>query len=306
MSKSLAAHTSGLRARLIVWWRAVRPFSFTASATPIMVGSAAAYHDGHFLPGRFLVVLVASVAIHAATNLINDYYDHVRGVDTAESIGPSGVIQRGLLAPRTVLSGGLVLFAFGGLLGMWLAVVVGWPILAVGVLSVMAGFAYTGGPRPLGYMGVGDLTVFLFMGPVIVMGAYYVQAGMMSAEAAWASLPIAALVTAILVVNNLRDLEDDRKRGKRTLATILGAHGTRMEYFLLLICAYVAIGGGVALRLLAPFALAAFLTVPQAFSAWRVVRDHTDAATLTRGGLRETARLHQRVGLLLAIAFLIS
>jgi len=225
-----------------VWWRAVRPFSFTASVTPVLVGSAVADHDGLFDLVRFGVTLVASVAIHAATNLINDYYDHLRGVDTAESIGPSGVIQQGLLAPRAVLLGGLTLFALGGLLGLWLVAVVGWPILAIGAASVLAGYAYTGGPLPLGYIGLGDLTVFLFMGVVIVVGAYYVQAGTVSAAAVWASLPVAALVAAILVVNNLRDIEDDRAKGKRTLATFIGARATRPSSRSMIMATKMAIG----------------------------------------------------------------
>ncbi|KRT76078.1 MAG: 1,4-dihydroxy-2-naphthoateoctaprenyltransferase, 1,4-dihydroxy-2-naphthoate octaprenyltransferase [Armatimonadetes bacterium CSP1-3] len=288
-----------------VWWRAVRPFSFTASVTPVLVGSAVAYHDGLFDLVRFGVTLVASVAIHAATNLINDYYDHLRGVDTAESIGPSGVIQQGLLAPRAVLLGGLTLFALGGLLGLWLVAVVGWPILAIGAASVLAGYAYTGGPLPLGYIGLGDLTVFLFMGVVIVVGAYYVQAGTVSAAAVWASLPIAALVAAILVVNNLRDIEDDRAKGKRTLATFIGRRGARLEYLLLLLLAYASVALGVALRVLPAPTLIVLLTLPRALANWRVIRESTDALTLTRGGVRETARLHQRLGVLLAIAFLI-
>lgn len=305
MKQRPSGYASGVRGRLGVWWRAVRPFSLTASATPVLVGTAVAHHNGHFQPGLFLVTFVASVAIQAATNLVNDYYDYARAVDTPESLGPSGVIRLGLLAPRAVLIGGMTLFALAGLLGLYLVAARGWPILAVGVLSVLAGYAYTAGPLPLGYIGLGDLTVFIFMGPVIVLGAYYVQAGMLSLTAAWASIPMAALVTAILVVNNLRDIEEDRQKGKSTLATILGPRGSRMEYFILLLAAYLSVAVGVVLRLLPPLGLIAFLTFPQAFFAWRVVRDETDPLRLTRGGLRATARIHQRFGLLLAIALLL-
>lgn len=291
------------RRRLAIWWRALRPFSFTASMTPVLVGSAVAYHEGLFHLVRFVVTLVAAVAIHAATNLTNDYYDHVRGVDTAESIGPSGVIQQGLLAPRAVLRGGLALFALGGVLGLWLVAVVGWPILAIGAASVLAGYAYTGGPLPLGYIGLGDLTVFLFMGIVIVVGAYYVQAGTVSVAAVWASLPIAALVAAIIVVNNLRDIADDRARGKRTLATFIGERATRLECLGLLVFAYASVVAGVVLRALPFSALVVLLTLPRAARVWRVVRDGSDALTLTVGGVRGTADLHQRLGLLLAVAF---
>jgi len=283
---------------------AVRPYSFTASATPVLVGSAAALRAGRFSPLLFLVTLVASVTIHAGTNLINDYYDHVRGVDTPESVGPSGVIQRGLLSPAAVRTGGLALLGVGSILGLWLVAVVGWPILAVGILSVLAGYAYTGGPLPLGYMGLGDAVVFVFMGPVIVLGAYYVQVRTLSPVAAWASIPISALVTAILVVNNLRDLEEDRARGKRTLATAIGAGGTRVEYGVLLGGAYLALAAGVILHHLPPFSLVAFATVPLAVRTWKFVREDSDPRTLTRGALRGTAMLHQQVGLLMTLALL--
>src|SRR5713226_8035328 len=203
-----------------VWWRAVRPFSFTASMTPVLVGSAVAFAEGRFHPGLFAAAFLASVAIHGGANLVNDYYDYLRGVDTPESIGPGGMIQRGLLAPRTVLRGALAFFALSAALGLILVALRGWPILLIGVFSVAAGYAYTGGPIPLGYVGLGDAVVFVFMGIVTTAGAYYVQTATISARALWAAAPLAALVDAILVVNNLRDLDGDRARGKRTLATL--------------------------------------------------------------------------------------
>lgn len=298
-------HDRGPRGLAAVWWRALRPFSFTASVTPVLVGSSAALHDRQFHPALFLVTLVASVAIQAATNLANEYYDHIRGVDDVDSIGPSGVIQHGMLAPRTVLGGSMVLFAAGSALGLWLVSVAGWPILAVGVLSVLAGYAYTGGPLPLGYVGLGDLVVFVFMGPAIVLGAYYVQTLEVTSGPVWASLPVAALVTAILVVNNLRDIDGDRRKGKRTIATFVGPRGTRLEYALLVALAYGSVAVGVALRSLPLLALVVFLTVPQAATLWRRIRDDSDRRSLTHD-LRDTAGLHQRVGLLLAASFLLS
>lgn len=287
-----------------LWWRAARPYSLTASATPVVAGTAAAVHDGRFDPLVFLAVLGGAVAIHAGTNMVNDYYDYTRGVDTGASIGPGGLIQHGLLAPRAVLAGGLVLFAAGSALGLWLVAVAGWPVLAAGVLSVLAGYAYTGGPVPLGYVGLGDLVVFVFMGPVIVLGAYFVQAHALGTGAWWTSLPLAALVTAILVVNNLRDLDSDRRSGKRTLATLIGPRATRAEYTGLVVLAYAAIVAGVVSRGLPPVALAGLLTVPAAVSLCGRIRRDTDPLALT-GALRGTAQLHQRTGLLLAAALLI-
>jgi len=290
---------------LATWWQETRPYSFTASATPVLVGSAAAARTGQFSPLLFVVTLVASVAIHAGANLINDYYDHVRGVDTPDSIGPGGAIQRGVLSPAAVRAGGITLLALGSVLGLWLVAVAGWPILVVGVLSVFAAYAYTGGPLPLGYMGLGDAVVFIFMGPVIVLGAYYVQARAVSAGALWSSIPVGALVTAILVVNNLRDLAGDRARGKRTLATALGPAGTRAEYAALIVGAYVALAAGVALGYLPLLALLTLATLPLAAHTWRLVRTETDPRILTLGALRSTARLHQLTGLLLSLAWVL-
>src|SRR3989475_1224429 len=149
---------------LRVWWRAVRPFSFTASMTPVLVGSAVAFGETRFHPGLFAAAFIASVAIHAGANLINDYYDHVRGVDTPESIGPGGMIQRGLLTPRTVLRGALVLFALSAIVGLILVASRGWPILVIGALSAAAGYAYTGGRAPPGAARLGDAVVFFFFG----------------------------------------------------------------------------------------------------------------------------------------------
>lgn len=293
-------------AALSVWWRAVRPASFTASATPVLVGAAAAGYAGTFSTTLFAVTLIASVAIHAGTNLANDYYDHVRGVDTPDSPGPSGVIQRGLLSPRSVLRGAFVLFGLGSLLGLWLVVVRGWPILVIGVLGVLAGYAYTGGPLPLGYVGLGDFVVFALMGMATVAGTYFVLTGSISPTAVWAALPVAALVTAILVANNLRDLDEDRAAGKRTLATYLGAAATRIEFLGLLAGAYAAVVGGIASGALPYQSAVTLLTLPRAARVWQAVRTETDRRELTTKGLRDSAQLHFRFGLLLAAALLIA
>jgi 1,4-dihydroxy-2-naphthoate octaprenyltransferase len=289
-----------------VWWRAVRPFSFTASMTPVLVGTAVAFASGPVSVWLFVATLVASVAIHAGANLINDYYDHVRGVDTVDAIGPSGVIQRGWLPPQTMRTGAVVLFACGAVAGAAIIAVRGPVILLLGVLSVAAGYAYTGGPLPLGYLGLGDLVVVIFMGGVITVGAYFVQTGGISSAAVWAALPIAAIVDAILVANNLRDLEGDRTHGKRTLAVVLGEGATRIHYLALLVGAYAAVAAGVALRELPVWALATLLTIPLARRTWDAVRSEEDPLRLTMQGIRGTARLHQVIGLLLAAAFVVS
>src|SRR2546426_2228829 len=175
---------------LRVWWRAVRPFSFTASTTPVLVGSAVAFGETRFHPGLFAAAFIASVAIHAGANLVNDYYDHVRGVDTPESIGPGGMIQRGLLTPHTVLRGALVLFALSAIVGVILVASRGWPILVIGVLSVAAGYAYTGGPGPPGSLGRGGPRVVFLIGMVGTARAYFVPTSTISTAVPWAALPV--------------------------------------------------------------------------------------------------------------------
>lgn len=290
-----------------MWWAAIRPFAFSASVTPVLVGTAAAvYTDGVFRPVLFAATLVAAMAIHAATNLFNDYYDHVRGVDATQPIGPGGAIQRGLLSPRAVFNGGLVLVLVSAAVGGYLIAVRGWLILLIGALGVLAGYTYTGGPLPLGYLGLGDLIVFIFMGLVITGGTYYVQTGGFSAAAIWAALPVAALVDGILVVNNVRDLDNDRAKGKRTLATWIGRRATRLHYLALLVLAYVSAVAGVAANVLPAAALLVLVTLPAARRVWTVVRTEEDPLALTLGGIRGTAKLHAGVGLLLAIGLVLA
>ena len=285
---------------LATWWQAVRPFAFSASVTPVIVGSAAAYYAGEFHAGLFFITLLAATSIHAGTNLVNDYYDHVRGVDVDQPIGPGGAIQQGHLTPRAVLIGALALFAFSGALGVWLIAIRGWPIVLVGLLSVIAGYTYTGGPLPLGYVGLGDVIVFVFMGLVAVAGTYFVHTGTVSATAVWAALPVAALVDGILVVNNLRDLDNDRAKGKRTLATYIGHGATRVHYLALLAFAYASTITAVIVGTLPALTLMIVITLPAARGAWTVVRRESAPLPLTLGGIRATAQLHMRLGLLLS------
>lgn len=282
-----------------VWFRALRPFSFTASIIPVLVGTvAAARYEFH--PLLFLITLIASVAIHAGTNLVNDYYDHVKGVDSPQSLGPAGLIQRGILTPRQVLVAGLLAFAAGSALGLILVWQVGLPVLWLGILSVLAGFFYTAGPAAFAYIGLGEIIVFIFMGPVMVMGSYYVQVRQWTWEAFLLSLPVGFLVAAILQVNNLRDLEEDRAHGKRTLATFLGRRLAKVEYYALVIGAYLAVAAIVLAGLVPWAALVALATLPIALRSVQTVMTRDDAGALNRV-LRQTAQLHLRFGLLLTL-----
>ena len=232
----------GLRPQALVlrWFRAVRFPSFTTSTAPIVVASALALFDRVFDPVRFVVMLVASMLVHAGCNLANDYYDHRRGVDTAESLGPSGVIQRGWLSAEQVRNGMVVCFALATAIGLWVAFDSGPGIFWLALASLLAAFLYTGGPAPLAYLALGELTVFLAMGIGMVGGAYYVHSGDVSAPALLLGTAIGLLAAAILHANNVRDIEPDRARGKRTLANLLPRRAATIEYAALLAGAYGA------------------------------------------------------------------
>ena len=218
------------RPGLLVWLLAARPRTLTAAIAPVVVGSALAHRLGAFRLWPALAALASSICIQIGTNLANDYSDFKRGADTAERVGPQRVTQSGLVAPATVKRAAIGFFAIAALLGAYLAVVAGWPILVVGVLSIASGWLYTGGPWPLGYHGLGDLFVFVFFGLVATVGTVYVQALRAPPEAFLAAIPVGCFATAILVVNNLRDRVTDAKAGKYTLAVKLGAAAMRAEY----------------------------------------------------------------------------
>jgi 1,4-dihydroxy-2-naphthoate octaprenyltransferase len=217
-----------------IWMLAIRPRTLPAAASPVLVGTALAIGDHAFRFGPALAALLAALLLQIGSNLANDVFDFKKGTDTKERTGPLRVTQAGLLTPQQVMVGMWTIFALAFLIGSYLIWVGGWYILAIGVLSIISAIAYTGGPYPLGYHGLGEIFVFIFFGPVAVCGTYYVQTLSISTIAWWAALPIGFLTTAILVVNNLRDLENDKIAGKRTIAVRLGPSGTQKEYYLLL------------------------------------------------------------------------
>jgi 1,4-dihydroxy-2-naphthoate octaprenyltransferase len=286
---------------LRTWLVALRPVSFTASVIPVLVGTAvAAEHEFHAV--LFVLALAGSVAIHAGTNLVNDYFDHAKGTDTAESLGPPGVIQRGLLAPRAVLAGGIACFAAGASLGLAIVAMTGWPVLALGVASVLAGYFYTASPFSLAYRGLGEAVVFVFMGPVIVMGSYYVQTERFEWAPLVASLPVGLLVAAILHANNVRDIENDRRNGKWTLAALAGRPLADYEFVALTLGAYAVIAIMAASGAAPWTVLVTLLSAPAAVQLVRRQVRARSARGLNRV-LAQTAGLHMLFGALLALGF---
>jgi 1,4-dihydroxy-2-naphthoate octaprenyltransferase len=288
--------------RLETWILAARPKTLPAAAAPVIVGTAVAISENTFRLTPAAAALLGALLIQIGTNFANDVFDFRKGADATGRLGPLRVTQAGLLIPSQVMMGMLLIFGLAALIGVYLVIVGGWPILLVGLLSIASGIAYTGGPFPLGYNGLGDLFVFLFFGFVAVCGTYYVQAGSVSSIAFWASIPMGALITNILVVNNLRDIDTDRAVGKRTLAVRLGARGAQVEYGLMLVLAFATPVLMWLTGMAPPWVLAAALSLPWARSPLSLVL-HQHGHKLNRA-LAETARLVLVYALFFSLGFL--
>lgn len=281
------------------WYRATRPRTLSASATPVLVGSALALGEG-FSFARFALALVGSMAIQAGTNMFNEHYDHVQGLDQTRPRRPDMVVQTGVLAPGALFRGGVVAMLIGAVCGLALVWLTSPALLPVGALSMLAGYAYTARPLALGYRALGEVTVFVFMGLVMVMGAYYVQVERLTWQAFLLAVPIGFLVTAILHVNNVRDMEYDRANGKRTLANLLGRQAAGYEYLFLTPGSYLVLGALILGGLLPVTCLLAFVTLPAAIRLTRAVMGSSGVMPLDRV-MVGTARLHLRFGVLVAL-----
>lgn len=212
------------------WMLAARPRTLPAAASPVIAGTAAAFYHGSFRLDLALAALLGGLLLQVGANFANDVFDFRRGTDNPKRLGPVRVTQAGLLSDRQVLAGMWVVFALAAACGIYMAVNAGPAVLVIGALAILAAIAYTGGPLPYGYYGLGEGFVFLFFGLAAGMGSYYAQTGQFTWLSFWASVPPGLLAVAILVVNNLRDIETDQQAGKRTLAVLKGAGWTRNEY----------------------------------------------------------------------------
>ncbi|HEY0944903.1 MAG TPA: 1,4-dihydroxy-2-naphthoate polyprenyltransferase [Opitutaceae bacterium] len=222
----MSARPSSLR----IWLAASRPRTLPAAIAPVLAASALAWHDGVFVLPAAFACLGFALLVQIGTNFANDYYDFVKGADTAERVGPKRAVAAGWVQPRVMRAAMIVMFGAAFLTGLSLLAYGGWPLLAIGVASIVCGIAYTGGPYPLGYNGLGDVFVFLFFGLVAVGATYFVQAGRVSVEAWLIGAGIGALATNILVVNNYRDVETDGRAGKRTLVVRFGRGFARAQF----------------------------------------------------------------------------
>ncbi|MEW6028240.1 MAG: 1,4-dihydroxy-2-naphthoate polyprenyltransferase [Chloroflexota bacterium] len=254
-----------------IWWMAIRPRTLPAAASGVVMGSALAWMDGSFRLAPALAALCVALLLQIGSNVANDVYDFERGTDTSERQGPLRVTQAGLLTPAQVKRGMWIIFGLAAAFGLYLAWLHGWVVIAIGLAAIISAIAYTGGPFPLGYYGLGDIFVFIFFGVAAVAGTYFVQVGSVSAAAWWMSVPVGLIITAILVVNNLRDIENDKKAGKHTLAVRFGERGARIEYLLCMVGAYLVIPLAALLGIVPWLSLLTWLSIPLALKSTRAV-----------------------------------
>lgn len=289
-----------------IWLNAARPRTLPAAVAPVLVGTAAAIYAADDLPrwSLFVAALIASVLIQIGTNLANDYSDARRGADSADRLGPVRVTSAGLITPRRVLTATWIAFGLAALLGLYIAWQSEWIILAVGIVSIAAGFLYTGGPRPYGYAGLGEIFVFVFFGLVAVNGSYFIQLE----ELAWLpfglSVTVGLLSTAILVVNNVRDIDTDRRAGKNTLAVRIGRAGTRQLFVFIVLASFFVLALTVVLNDGPWLALIGLIAIPMARDPIATVTGRTDGPSLNKalagtGSLLGAASILTAIGLVL-------
>lgn len=297
---------------MMKWIRAMRAPFFTASAVPVLVGTALAFNlTGRFNLYKFILVLIGVPLFNAGTNLANDYYDHKTGNDEMNTrvtpfSGGSRVIQEGTVPPRQMLAASLLFFAAGSIIGLYLnAVTPGNVVLYLGIFGFLSGFFYTAAPVLIGYRGIGEFVVGLDLGTLAILGAYYVQAHSLSWPAFWLSLPIGFLVAAILYINQFPDYDADKAVGKKHLVVRLGKRKAVYGYYLLILATYSVILATVVFKLVTPFVLLSFLTLPIALGAVKILKSNFDKFTELIPAQAKTIQTHLLTGLLLSLGLVI-
>jgi len=292
---------SGVR----IWLMAARPRTLPAAVAPVLVGTALAGYLHVFHPLRFIAALLGAIFIQVGTNLSNDYSDARRGADTEDRLGPVRVTAGGLVPPKQVLIATYLSFGVAVLAGVYLVAVAGWQLLLVGAASILAGVLYTGGPKPYGYEGLGELFVFLFFGIVAVAGSFFVQVTHLDWEAFALAIPVGLLAAGILMVNNARDIDTDRRAGKRTLAVRLGRGQARTLFAGTVYLAFILTPITWLFGPTTPWVLLPWLTLPIAAQVVRTVRNRTDGPSLNQA-LAQTGILQLAFCVLLAAGLLLS
>jgi 1,4-dihydroxy-2-naphthoate octaprenyltransferase len=288
--------------RLDAWYKAARPRTLTATYVPLGVAGVVAVQDGVFEPIRFVLSLAAALLLQIAANLINEYFDYRRGAEDLKQAGQGMILKQGLLTPQQVFIGALATLFGGALIGLFLLTQSGTLLLWIGLIGVITVVTYTAGPFPLAYNGLGEIAVFVTMGPLMVLGAYYVMAAQTAWTPIWAGVPIGFMVAAILHANNVRDIDADRAVNKRTLAVLLGLRAARIEYLILVGGAYVAVVVMILVGVMPWTTLLVALTLPEAYRLIRIIFTSRDIPLLHQAQGR-TARLHGRFGLWLVVGW---
>lgn len=250
-----------------VWWQLTRPHTLTAAFAPVLLGTALAIETSGIHWGLFLAMLIASLLIQAATNMFNEYYDYVRGLDNENSIGIGGAIVRHGIKPKTVLNLAFSLYGISVLLGVYICMNSSWWVAAVGVISLSAGYLYTGGPLPIAYTPFGELVAGFFMGVLIILISFYIQTGTITETSVLVSVPSFLLVGAILLANNIRDLDGDKEFGRKTLAILLGRTGAIRLLAGMFIVSYGWVIGLIIAGVVSPWLALVALSIPKAIKA---------------------------------------
>lgn len=283
-----------------VWWQLLRPHTLTASIIPVLIGTSLTLEIGAINVPLFLAMLVASILIQTATNMFNEYYDFKRGLDTKESVGIGGAIVREGIHPKVVFNLAVICFLLAVVLGIYICMNSSWWVAVIGSISMAVGYFYTGGPYPIAYTPYGELVSGLFMGPNIILISLYIQTGTITPYSLLISVPITILVAAIMLANNIRDLEGDKTAGRRTLAILLG----REKAIYLLTAMFVLTYIWTLILMIStssPWLALVFLTIPTAVKAIRGFWANTKPSEMMPA-MRSTAQLHMRYGILLSIA----
>ncbi|HHY72585.1 MAG TPA: 1,4-dihydroxy-2-naphthoate polyprenyltransferase [Bacillus bacterium] len=288
-----------------IWYRQLRPHTLTAAFVPVSIGTALALLDGFINMPLFLAMLLASILIQAATNLFNEYYDYKRGLDHAESIGIGGGIVRDGIAPKTIRNVAIGFFAIAILLGFYICASSSWWIAAIGIICMFTAYFYTGGPYPIAYSPFGEIVAGFFMGVVIILISYFIQSGSISLKSFLISIPISILIGAILLSNNIRDLDGDKKSGRRTLAILIGRENAVKFLAGMFVVSFIWIIALVATSIVSPWLLIVFASLPKAFQAVRGFKGKTLPIQMMPA-MKATAQTNTHFGFLVAFGLLLS
>lgn len=293
-----------LAERFRVGWRLTRPYTLTASLVPVLTGIALAASMGYFRKGPAIAFLIAAMLIQSATNMFNEYFDYRRGLDTHEMVGIAGAIVRDGVRPRTVLALAWIFTGTAIALGVWISAVSSWWVFATGLACIGVAYLYSGGPVPLAYTPFGEVVAGILMGPVIILLVFFVQALTLNVHALVLSLPIGLLIGSILTANNLRDMEQDKQGGRRTLVILLGRSGARPLMAAIFVLAYAIVIAAVALGWISLWGLLVLLAAPLGAKAVRVFYRYEQAAQLVPA-FKATSMQLLAFGALLVIGLLL-